>query len=133
MPGISAMDRHRLRFDLRSYLLQWINVFSFPPPGDNVMGMPFQLFEALISSSDSYLQLHSLIPSGSYNVRAISTNDNETLHGLEEAMLKPFGGVPSVKQLEIVKSKTIEISAILNDPTMNFPIRHAKKTCVFSR
>lgn len=127
MPGISAMDRHRLRFDLRSYLLQWINVFSFPPPGDNVMGMPFQLFEALISSSDSYLQLHSLIPSGSYNVRAISTNDNETLHGLEEAMLKPFGGVPSVKQLEIVKSKTIEISAILNDPTMNFPIRHAKK------
>lgn len=127
MPGISAMDRHRLRFDLRSYLLQWINVFSFPPPGDNVMGMPFQLFEALISSSDSYLQLHSLIPSGSYNVRAISTNDNETLHGLEEAMLEPFGGVPSVKQLEIVKSKTIEISAILNDPSMNFPIRHAKK------
>ena len=42
-------------------------------------------------------------------------------------MLKPFGGVPSVKQLEIVKSTTIEISAILNDPTMNFPIRHAKK------
>ena len=42
-------------------------------------------------------------------------------------MLKPFSGVPSVKQLEIVKSKSIEISAILNDPTMNFPIRHAKK------
>lgn len=33
MPGISAIDRHRLRFDLRNYLLQGINVFSFPSPG----------------------------------------------------------------------------------------------------
>lgn len=89
--------------------------------------MPFQLFEAIVSSADSFLQLNALIPSDSYNVRAISTNDNETLHGLEEAMLKPFGGVPSVKHLEIVKSKTIEISAILNDPSIKFPIRHAKK------
>ena len=32
MPGISAIDRHRLRFDLRNYLLQWIDVFSFPSP-----------------------------------------------------------------------------------------------------
>lgn len=47
-------------------------------------------------------------------------------------MLKPFGGVPSVKQLEIVKSKSIEISTILNDPTMNFPIRHAKNASLFS-
>ena len=47
-------------------------------------------------------------------------------------MLKPFGGVPSVKQLEIVKSKSIEISTILNDPTMNFPIRHAKNAILFS-
>ena len=61
MPGISAIDRHRLRFDLRNYLLQWINVFSFPPPGDNVMGMPFQLFEAIVSSSDSFSQLHALV------------------------------------------------------------------------
>ena len=47
-------------------------------------------------------------------------------------MLKPFGGVPSVKQLEIVKSKSIEISTILNDPTINFPIRH-EKTPVYSQ
>ena len=85
-----------------------------------------QLFEAIISSAGSFLQLHASTPSNAYNVRSVSTNDNETLHGLEEAILKPFRGVPSVKHLEIVKSKTMEISAILNDPGINFPIRHAK-------
>lgn len=41
-------------------------------------------------------------------------------------MLKPFGGVPSAKQLQIVKAKTMEVSAILNDPSIDFPIRHAR-------
>ena len=125
-PGIPASERHEQRFALRNYLLQFVNPWSFPPPGERVAGMPFQLFEAIISSADSFLQLHALTPSNGYNVRSVSTNDNETLHGLEEAMLKPFGGVPSMKQLEIVESKTMEISAILNDPDIDFLIRHAK-------
>lgn len=41
-------------------------------------------------------------------------------------MLKSFGGVPSAKQFQIVKAKTMEVSAILSDPTIDFPIRHAR-------
>lgn len=73
-----------------------------------------------------FLQLHSLTPLNAYNVRSISTNDNETLHGIEKAMFKPFGGVPNCKQLQIAKAKTMEVSAILNDPSIDFPIRYAR-------
>lgn len=124
-PGIPAINLHQMRLALRNFLLEFVDIYSFPTSGDNICGMPFQLFEAIISLSDAFLQLHSLTPSNAYNVRSISTNDNETLHGIEEAMLKPFGEVPSAKQLQIVKAKTMEVSAILNDPSIDFPIRHA--------
>lgn len=43
-PGISAINRHQMRFASRNFLLEFVDIYSFPPPGDNVCGMPFQFF-----------------------------------------------------------------------------------------
>ena len=77
-PGITAMDRIKLRQPLRNRLLSRMNFGKFPPKTMYVKGFPIQLWEALISNIDAKAQLYALCRKGTYNVRAFSTMMGET-------------------------------------------------------
>lgn len=55
-PGISSMNRIRLREPLRKRLLQSIDFAKFSPPTSYIKGIPIQLWEALLIDIDAKLQ-----------------------------------------------------------------------------
>ncbi|CAG2191099.1 unnamed protein product [Mytilus edulis] len=77
--GIPLHQRIRWFLDMRDYLLQFLKVGHFPPPGSHVEGMPMAQFEGFLTNVDRRLQLYALIDSNeSYNQRAITSLDSET-------------------------------------------------------
>ena len=76
-PGLSAVERHKARMDLRHLLLDSVKLAQFPPPGSYVAGMPIIMFEGLLTNIDRRIQLHTLVPGRSYNVRAPNSLDAE--------------------------------------------------------
>jgi hypothetical protein len=78
-PGLDVMERHQYRIAMRNMLLGSTKLAEFPPPGLHVAGMPIVMFEGILSNIDRRIQLYSLIPGNSYNVRAPNTLDAENL------------------------------------------------------
>ena len=76
-PGLSAVERHKAQTDLRHLLLDSVKLAQFPPPGSYVAGMPIIMFEGLLTNIDRRIQLHTLVPGRSYNVRAPNSLDAE--------------------------------------------------------
>ena len=72
-PGIPALERIKMRMDLRKRLLKNVDFGKFPPPTMYVKGFPIQLWEGLVASMDSKAQLYALCRRGIYNQRAFSS------------------------------------------------------------
>ena len=77
-PGIPALERIKMRMDLRARLLENIDFSQFPPMTMYVKGWPTQLWEALIANIDAKAILYSLTKTGTFNVRAFSSMMGET-------------------------------------------------------
>ncbi|KAI8490370.1 hypothetical protein Bbelb_316380 [Branchiostoma belcheri] len=74
-PGISSVDRAKMRFRLRAYLMEGVNFHRFPPPGRHIasVGCPWQLWEDTVTSIDAHMLLYPLVQQGTYNQRAFSS------------------------------------------------------------
>lgn len=88
--GITLSTRIRYLIEMRSYLLQFYRAGQFPPPGGYVSGMPVAQFEGIMTGIDRRLQLYRLSETGTYNHRAISSNDNETFFSTIQVRCPPF-------------------------------------------
>ena len=77
--GISAIDRHTARMEMRKLLLSAVNLAKFPPPGSSVGGMTIVMFEGILTNIDRRTQLYALVPGETYNVRAPTSLDAENL------------------------------------------------------
>lgn len=78
-PGLTVDVRHQMRMNMRNLLLSSVNLAEFPPPGQHIGGMPIVMFEGILTNIDRRTQLHELLPSKSYNVRAPNTLAVENL------------------------------------------------------
>ena len=72
------MQRHLYEQDLRSWLLEDVRFYIFPPYGRYVKDIPVTLFEGFLPNIDRRSQLYALTE-GSYNSRSIGTLDVESL------------------------------------------------------
>ena len=77
-PGLTVMEGVGMRTAFKDWLLQGISFSEFPRCHGFIKGFPACTFEAVVAAIDGYLQLHALIPSNSFNVRSVNTNDNGT-------------------------------------------------------
>ena len=83
-PGLNAMDRLHKRLALRQWLLKDVDLFSFPPPGRYVKGMPIINWEGFVASIDAHILLYGLTKTATYNTRAITTLAVEQFNGMIE-------------------------------------------------
>ena len=83
-PGLSAANRLHKRLALRQWLLKYVDLFSFPPPGRYVKGMQIIDWEDCVASIDAHLLLYGLTRTGTYNTRAITTLAVEQFNGMIE-------------------------------------------------
>ena len=87
-PGIPALQRVRYRLDFKNFLLRDVDFGRFPTYGSYIKGIPKGMFEGVIQSIDTHLQLYALCKNGTFNQRAISSLVNETFFG-ELAEIEP--------------------------------------------
>lgn len=106
--GIPALDVIRMRFMLRSRLLNHINFGEFPPPGQYVNGWPIHLFEAQLINIDSKVYLYALCKSGTYNSRAFSSMMGETFFSELTHQDRTGHGTVSCEDFSRYIGKTIE-------------------------
>ena len=123
--GMSSSMRVRLLVQLRNWLLEGWDLHTLPPP-NRIKGLPAPLAESLIASIDGHIYLYALVKSGTYNVRSVGTNDNESLHAIEHGLCHSSGGVPSAHQLRNIKATSYFINTMLMKSNA-IPFRHARK------
>lgn len=71
--GISSVERHSMRMNLKTRLINHVKFNKFPPSTMYIWGWPCQLWEAIISSIDAKAWLYCFCHGGTYNVRAFSS------------------------------------------------------------
>ena len=124
--GMSAATRVQQLLTFHDWLLSGFDVKCFPPQS-RIKGMPTSLVESTVASIEAHIYMYALSPSGSYNVRSLGTNDNESLHAIEFGLCAASGGVPSAFQLQHIKATSRFINSMLMKSSSTIPYRHAKK------
>lgn len=89
-PSLSAEERYKRRLKLREFVLKDVSFTSFPPPGSHINGIPYVMFEGLLTNIDRRIQLYAIVKKGTYNVRAPTSLDSENFFG-EFQSLDPKG------------------------------------------
>lgn len=89
-PSISVDERFYRRLELRNFLLDGVVFANFPPYGSHINGIPYVMFEGLMTNIDRRIQLYAVVKNGTYNVRAPTSLDSENFFG-EFQNLDPKG------------------------------------------
>lgn len=132
-PGMTAIERVEHRLNFRKWLLRGMSFDKFPPKRGFIKGFPAVTFEAILAAIDGYLILYGLVPSGSYNVRSVNTNDNETYHSIVYSFSNSKYGIPDCSELEALQAKIWRIHKMKLDPEIPFQVRTAKNPTYIDR
>ena len=77
--GVPLHQRLRWLLDMREFLLRHFSFAQFPPPGLFIKGMSLVQFEGILCNIDRRIQLYTMVSGNTYNQRAISSLDSETM------------------------------------------------------
>jgi hypothetical protein len=114
------MERLKRRLNFRDYLLKDVSFGSFPPSGMYVKGFPQVMFEGLVSSIDSHIQLYALCRDGTYNQRAFSSLENETFFGVLTDLDPTKLGCPKAVNISRLMSTVTEVLHYREDPSTRY-------------
>ena len=92
--GLNPDQRIHGLLKMREFLCEHYSPFEFPPPGSHVKGLPITQFEGLMTNIDRRIQLYSMIQSGTYNQRSVSSLDSETFFGSFQVCIIHLGWYP---------------------------------------
>ena len=116
-PGISAHERAVFRMQFRKFLLRDVELMTFPPPkGGYIHGMPQTMFEGIIQSIDTHLQLYAVCFGGTYNQRSVSSLVNETFFGELGEMEATKHGCPKAVAIPRLMSSVTEVMHYRHNP-----------------
>ena len=79
--GHSTTHRIQWLLEMRTKLLSHFHIGHFPPLGSFVDDMPITQFEGILCNIDRRLQMYTMVETGTFNHRAISSLDSESLFG----------------------------------------------------
>jgi hypothetical protein len=89
---------------------------KFPPVSQYVKGIPRCTFEGLVCSIDAHVMLYSMVKTGTYNWRAVSTLVAENFMGELAERSQNNHGVPSGNTLPSDMSKISQLHAMRLNP-----------------
>ncbi|XP_070553208.1 uncharacterized protein [Ptychodera flava] len=127
-PGISAINRCKMKVRYRNKLLGMVDLMSFPPPGMHIQGYPKSLWESTIASVDADLLLYGIAARRTYNQRAVSSQTCEGLYSSLATMPGSKNGVPNCVDLETNMAKLCGEMVVRYDPSRGFPLRMSSST-----
>ena len=116
-PGITAVERTCRRLKIKSFIMREVDFGMFPPYGMYVNGFTRASFEGFLQKIDTNIQLYSVIKSGTYNQRAISSLVNETFFGELSDMDVTRLGCPKAVNIPRLISTVTEIHHYRRDPS----------------
>ncbi|VDI14617.1 Hypothetical predicted protein [Mytilus galloprovincialis] len=119
-PGIAALERCERRLNLRTWLLDKIDIGKFPPPGRHVKGIPIVMFEGLMTNIERRIQLFPFIKSGAYNVRALGSLESENFFGQFQDLDPKGSGVLRPDDVSTAISTACELTQARFDPNRVF-------------
>ena len=79
--GMSIDNRIGHLLEMRNYLLPYLRIGHFPPPGGYVGDLSIAQYEGILCNIDRRLQLYGMVQNNNYNNRAISSLDSENIFG----------------------------------------------------
>ncbi|XP_076088264.1 uncharacterized protein LOC143058683 [Mytilus galloprovincialis] len=127
-PGFSSKERIRRKLRLKEFLLEGVDFGQFPMFGMYVKGFPKVMFEGFLQRIDTTIQLYSIVKSGTYNHRAISSLVNETFFGELSDMEPTRLGCPKAISIPRLMSTVTEIFHYRCDPSeRSFRINTTRK------
>ena len=85
--AMSTDERLQAMMDMRKFLLSFLHVGHFPPPGQYVADMSLAQFEGILTNIDRRLQLYAMTAQGTYCQRAVSSLDSENFFGAFQVMI----------------------------------------------
>ena len=109
--GIAVAERCRRRLQLRTWLLEGIDLEQFCWYGRYVKGIPIVTFESLMINIDRRLQLYPYTKSGSYNVRTIGSLENEEFFGEFHELDPKHVGLLHPNDIQTVMHTALEVSS----------------------
>lgn len=116
-PALDAGLRLTDRLALRSFLMDGIDLTSFPPPKNgSYNGMSAAMFEGFIQSIETHIFLYAICMSGSYNARSISTLVSENFFGFLSDMEGSGTGMAQSIAIPRLMSKVTEVMHIRMNP-----------------
>ena len=116
-PGLDVMERIRRRLKLREWLLCGVDFSQFPPYGTHVLGVPYVMFEGLMTNVERRIQIIPYVKTGAYNPRALGSLEAENFFG-EFQDLDPKGsGVIRPEDIPKAISTACELIEARLDPT----------------
>ena len=63
-PSITADEQFHRRINLCNFLLEDISFTQFPPYGSHIRGIPYVMFEGLMTNIDRRIQMHAIVAGG---------------------------------------------------------------------
>ncbi|CAG2204896.1 unnamed protein product [Mytilus edulis] len=132
--GIKAKDRIIRLLNLREFLLDKCSTSlnRFPPPGSHICSMPSGLFSGLLISFERLIQLYRISKSGTYNVRAIGSLDNETFFSSFRDLDHRGAGVLRTTAIPKAMSIACEILTTRLNPDRGFYFTTTRKLPVYT-
>lgn len=128
--GIDIDERITFLMDKREFLLKQYNPMIFPPPGSYVNSLPIAQFEGISTNVDRRLQLYSMVQTGAYNHRSLSSLDSETFFSSFQDIDPKGTGVLRADDIE----SALTTACFLNDQRLkddrNFNMTTAR-ACVY--
>ena len=112
--GIPSLERALKRLALRDYMLSNVDFSQYPPYGSHIRGMPRTMYEGLLQSIDTHIQLYAICKEGTYNQPAVSSLVNETF----------FGEMADMKQTKLGCPKAISVPRLMSVVTELMHYRH---------
>ena len=85
--GVCTTQRIEWLLNIREHLLCYYRPGTFPPPGMYAAGLPMAQFEGILCNVDRRLQLYAMTKDGTFNHRAVSSLDSETMFGAFQVWL----------------------------------------------
>jgi len=120
MHGLTAVERTCRRLRMKAFLLKNVEFGSFPIYGMYINGFTRISFEGFLQKIDTNIQLYSVIKSGTYNQRSISSLANETFFGELSDMETTRLGCPKSVSIPRLMSTVTEIHHYRCDPSVRY-------------
>lgn len=100
--GISIDTRIKWLIEMRDFLIPFLRVGHFPPPGSHIGGMPMAQFEGFLTNVDRRLQLYALVDGSKYNQRAVTSLDSETFFSAFQVLLHLYINITFSKNYKVL-------------------------------